>query len=285
MTEKEILLTSILDCSRTALYADRLNLDAQAAKGLSRALSLRSRGFPLQYILGEMEFFGLKFKVDKRVFIPRPETELLVETAIRKIANRLPAGRQDKSQIATILDIGTGSGCIAVSLAKFLPSCEITAIDISYDALAVAKENAILNSVSEKINFIQSDLFTPLETREQPGNRKISLTGFTEYGLIISNPPYIRSGDIKNLQREVKYEPRLALDGGYDGLDFYHKIVNEAPNFLKKGGWLLLEMGFKQCGKIRSILQKSKNFEIMDVLRDYSGIERVMVARRLDIDG
>ena len=299
MTEEEILLTSILNCSRTALYTDSLNLNTQAIQELSEALYLRSRGFPLQYILGETEFFGLKFKVDRRVFIPRPETEILVETAIKYVTSHQPEGsglasdsqshQPPVTSQARILDIGTGSGCIAIGLAKFLPQAQITAIDVSKDALEVAKENAILNSVSERISFVQSDLFTPLETTEQLGNRKMSLTGFTGYGIrdtgydiIVSNPPYIRSSDIKNLQRELNYEPRLALDGGSDGLNFYRRLIKETHKFLKREGWLLMEMGFGQSRKIENILQKSKNFEIMDAVKDYSGIERVLAARRTE---
>lgn len=265
MTEKEILLTSILNCPRSSLYNGDFSLDAKARKSLSRCLSLRSQGFPLQYILGEVEFFGLIFKVDKRVFIPRPETEILVETAINKLKDR-------KGELR-LLDLGTGSGCIAISMAKFLPSAKITAVDISMEALSLAEENARMNSVSDRISFMQSDLLSSAAGPAKGGS------GAT-FDLIVSNPPYIRSQEIEHLQKELKYEPRIALDGGCDGLDFYRRIIQDAPGFLKKDGLLLMEIGFSQCPKIKNFLQMSHNFEIMDIIKDYSGIERVLVAKK-----
>lgn len=264
MTEKEILLSSILNCSRGALYGQDWSLNDEQAKRLSEVLSLRSQGFPLQYILGEVEFFGLAFRVDNRVLIPRPETEILVEAVINLVTT---SPRHHVNSHIKILDIGTGSGCIAVCLAKFLPQAAITAIDISFDALSLAKENALRNSADKNISFIQSDLLSAV---------RYSLSA---YDLIVSNPPYIASADLAALQKEVRCEPALALDGGKDGLYFYYKIITEAPKFLNENGLLLLEMGFAQCAKIKNILQKSNNFEIINVVKDYSGIERVITAK------
>jgi release factor glutamine methyltransferase len=258
MTEKELLLTSILNCSRSSLYNGDFSLKPKELKKLSRCLSLRSEGFPLQYILGEVEFFGLILKVDKRVFIPRPETEILVERAIAIL-------QSSGLEVQRILDIGTGSGCIAISLSKFVKNAEVTAIDISNPALEIAKQNASLNNV--KVNFLTSDLFSNCELPT------------ANYELIISNPPYVRSQDIKHLQKELRYEPRIALDGGCGGLDFYRRIIQDAPVFLKKDGLLLMEIGFGQCNKIKNLLQMSHNFEIIDIVKDYSGIERVIAAR------
>ena len=265
MTEKEILLTSILNCSRSALYSEKRSLNTEQEKRLSEALSSRSRGFPLQYILGEVEFFGLVFKVDQRVLIPRPETEILVETVLNKIKNQ-------KSKIK-ILDVGTGSGCIAISLAKFLTFARVTAIDISGDALSAAKENASTNSVSNRINFIQSDLFSVFEENNFDNC-------LANYDIIISNPPYVRSGDINGLQKELTYEPGMALDGGGDGLDFYRRIIAEAGNFLKKEGRLFLEIGFGQREDIEKIVSAGNGFSIEEIIKDYSGIARVMIMRR-----
>ena len=262
MTEKEILLTSILNCSRSALYSQEWSLNDAQAKRLSEALSSRSQGFPLQYILGEVEFFGLVFKVDQRVLIPRPETEILLETVLKS------AGGQMK-----ILDIGTGSGCIAVSLAKFLPEAQIDALDVSPEALSLAQENAINNSVEERIDFLQSDLFSVFK-KNNVNNR------LGNYDIIISNPPYVRSHDINDLQKELKYEPGMALDGGGDGLDFYRRIIAEAGNFLKKEGRLFLEIGFGQRDDIEKIVSAGNGFIIEEIIRDYSGIERVMIMRR-----
>ncbi len=263
MTETELLLTSILNCSRAGLYSGNVSLNVSQAEKLSRSVCLRSQGIPLQYILGETEFFGLNFKVNNSVLIPRPETEILVEEAIKAASGfRLqPSG-------INILDLGTGSGCIAVSLAKFLREGQITAIDVSADAITLAKENARLNKVEAQINFIQSNLFSAICGLRTP------------FDLIVSNPPYIPGDDISGLQREVRYEPRSALEGGKDGLDFYRLIINDSPKFLKDDGLLMMEMGYGQSGRIKNIFEKTDNFEIIGIVKDYSDIERVVIARQ-----
>ena len=266
MTEEEILLTSISNCSRAHLYTADVSLDAQKYKRLSQCLSLRSQGFPLQYILGEVEFFGLVFKVDRRVFIPRPETEILVETVLE-----IASSSTFHAPGLNILDIGTGSGNISITLAKLLKDCRIIAMDISKQAIVVAKNNAVLNGVETKISFIKQDLFNPQPAARSPQPKS--------FDFIVSNPPYICSQDIGHLQRELGFEPRIALDGGSDGLNFYRRIVCQAHQFIAKGGLLFMEMGFGQCPKIKELLQASGNFEIMDIVRDYNDIERVMVAR------
>ena len=259
MTEKEILLSSILSCSRSALYSQEWSLNAAQAKKLSEAIFLRSQGVPLQYILGETEFFGLMFQVDERALIPRPETEILVEMVLKSAAGQMK-----------ILDIGTGSGCIAVSLAKFLPEAQIDALDVSFEALSLAKENALINSADKNINFLQSDLFSVFK-KNNANNRLRS------YDIIISNPPYVRSGDINGLQKELAYEPRMALDGGADGLDFYRRVIAEAGNFLNKEGLLFLEIGFSQGEDIEKIVFAGNDFAVDEIIKDYSGIERVMI--------
>jgi release factor glutamine methyltransferase len=160
--------------------------------------------------------------------------------------------------------LGTGSGCIAVSLAKFLPDAEITAVDISEEALKVAAENAAAHNV--KINFICSDLF--------------SVPSLSKYDIIVSNPPYVACAQIAKLQREVRAEPAIALDGGGDGLEFYHRIINDCPDHLEAGGFLIMEIGFDQRKRIENIFKKSKNFEIIEIVKDYNNIDRVIVARR-----
>lgn len=266
MTEKEILITSILNCSRSALYSQDWTLNGAQEKRLSEVLFLRSQGFPLQYILGEVEFFGLVFKVDQRVLIPRPETEILVEAVINLAT---PASGGAGSHLK-ILDIGTGSGCIAVSLAKSLPEVQIDALDVSHEALVLAKENAVKNCVNERINFIQSDLFLIFNA-----NNANNCLG--SYDIIISNPPYLRSCDIAQLPREVRFEPRIALDGGDDGLDFYRGIIQESAKFLKKDGFLFFEIGFSQRKGIEEIIGRQDIMRLSEVRKDYSGIERVMV--------
>ena len=287
MREIELLLCGILNCNRADLYLNKIfepvnrkefyfaNLDIFLVKTrlnqwepekillLQDAIKRRINGEPLQYILGKTEFMGLEFKVAPGVFIPRPETEILVEKAIDLLSNQKPVTRNQK-----ILDIGTGSGCIAVSLAKNLADVEITAIDISSEALEIAIENATFNDVDNKIRFVQSDLFTTYDLRPMT------------YDLIISNPPYIPTNDIDKLAKEISFEPRIALDAGTDGLEFYRKIILKAADYLKNGGFLLMEMGFDQAEAIKDIVRAHRRFEIVEVVLDYSEIERVIILRK-----
>lgn len=262
MNETELLFTDILNCNRLSLYLNKdIFLDKAKSFLVSGVLKRRIRGEPLQYILGKTEFMGLEFKVTPHVFIPRPETEILVETAI-KIGYRLwVIGHRLK-----ILDIGTGCGNIAISMARNLLYCEMDAIDISDNALKVALSNAKLNNA--KVNFIQSDLLNTYNL--QPNT----------YDLIVSNPPYIPTVEIEALQPEVKYEPHMALDGGKDGLDFYRRIINKAPRYLRKDGFLIMEMGFNQKDAIKNIFQKTGYFEIIELIKDYNNIDRIIIAKK-----
>jgi release factor glutamine methyltransferase len=262
MNETELLFTQILNCNRQDLYLDRDKLlDKKNSELISGVLKKRAVGQPLQYILGKTEFMSLEFKVSPDVFIPRPETEILVETAIK--VTKSPGQPVTK---LNILDMGTGSGCIAISLAKLLPHIAVTATDISCAALEVARENAKLNDVS--INFIQSNLFCAYDLRP------------TTYDLIISNPPYIPTSEIQKLQREVRFEPRIALDGGSDGLNFYRRIIKNSPAYLEDNGYLILEMGFTQRKAIEKIADTSRRFSIVRIVRDYNNIDRVIVLKK-----
>ena len=257
MNEAELLFSSIFNCNRLSLYLNKKSLlDKDNAGFVSSVLRRRINGEPIQYILGKTEFMGFEFKVTPDVLIPRPETEILVETALKYVSGR------------NILDIGTGSGNIAISLAKLLQNINITAIDISEKAVEIALKNAKLNNVQGKIKFIKNDLFT------------CDVLGETCYDIIVSNPPYIPSKEIDKLQPEIKYEPRIALDGGLDGLDFYRCLIAGSIKYLKKGGLLILEMGFNQSEALKNIFQKFEDFEIIEVVKDYNNIERVIVARR-----
>lgn len=264
MNEAELLFTEILNCNRLDLYLNKkLYLDKDNSTFISSALKRRIYGEPIQYILGKTEFMGLSFKVNKDVFIPRPDTEILVETVV-KLASSVNWSVPELN----ILDLGTGSGCIAISLAKSLKNAKLTATDISKEALEIAKENALLNNV--EINFLQSDLFNsyPLP--------------LTPYHLIISNPPYIPTQELDNLQLEIKYEPRMALDGGEDGLDFYRWISKLVPAYFKVNGFLIMEMGFKQKDALKDILEKSGDFKIIEIVKDYNNIDRVIVAQYIN---
>ena len=264
MNETELLFTNILNCNYLSLYLNKdIFLDKAKSSLVSSVLRRRIRGEPLQYILGKTEFMGLEFKVTADVFIPRPETEILVEAVIKQLSVV-----SCQLSVVNILDIGTGSGCIAVSLAKLLPNVKITAIDISQKAIEIAQYNALLNNVSDKIRFIHSNLFTSCN---------LQVTG---YDIIVSNPPYIPAVEIEALQPEVKYEPHMALDGGKDGLDFYRRIIDKMPCYLRKDGFLIMEMGFNQKNAIKSIFQKSGYFEIVELIKDYNNIDRVIIAKK-----
>ncbi|MCX5712588.1 MAG: peptide chain release factor N(5)-glutamine methyltransferase [Candidatus Omnitrophica bacterium] len=262
MNEAELLFSRMLKCDKLSLYLNRkTKLGRKNGEFASLVLRKRVSGYPLQYILGKADFFGEEFLVTEAVFIPRPETEILVETAL-KLGLRV----KGKGLKLNILDLGTGSGCIAIFLAKLLHGADITATDISVKALEVAKENARLHHVN--INFIQGDLF---DTYPLP---------LTTYHLIVNNPPYIASQEINKLQPEISFEPRMSLDGGKDGLDFYRKIIKQAPLYLKDDGILAFEIGFDQLARIEKILQKQPNMRIIDIIRDYAGIERVVIAQK-----
>lgn len=259
MTEHELILTSVLNCRRVDLYVDSRPLTEKDEKKILTISRRRKNGEPLQYILGSCEFMGLKFLVNEKVLIPRPETELLVEAAIEENKN---AG-----YALQVLDLGTGSGNIAVSLAKFL-DCHVTTVDCSEEALAVAVKNATLNGVLDKMKFIHSDLFSLI--REESPKPPL-------FDIIISNPPYIRTEDIQGLAREVRSEPRMALDGGADGLDFYRRIANEAGFFLKPKGHIFLEIGDGQKDQVVEIFKRTKQFTLKETIRDYRQTERVLI--------
>ncbi|MFC1709634.1 peptide chain release factor N(5)-glutamine methyltransferase [Candidatus Omnitrophota bacterium] len=264
MNELELILTDILKCSRTDLYLNykSITFKDREFRTLERILKDRGRVKPIQYILGHTDFMGLRLNTRKGVLIPRPETEILVETVIseaQKINNR-------KSKLK-VLDVGTGAGCIAVALAKLSQNSDITATDISKEALDLAKENAKLNSVVNKIRFIKSDLFS----------HKI-FEGKIKFDIIVSNPPYVPTFEIPTLGAIVNNEPEIALDGGMDGLDFYRRISKEARKFLNKEGRLILELGYGQSGEIKELF--SCGWAIDKFIKDYQNIDRVCIIKR-----
>lgn len=214
---------------------------------------------PLQYIIGKEKFFGLDFLVNEDVFIPRPETEVLVETTLEIVK-----GTRHETQDTRILDLCTGSGCIAIALTKNALNCKILASDVSDKALEIAKENAILNGVYDKGSFIKSDLFKNIDGK---------------FDIIVSNPPYIARAEFESIQKEVLREPRLALDGGEDGLSFYRRIFDEAPLYLKRGGYCMVEIGYGQREAVREIMERQGNFKVIDVRKDQYGIDRVITAK------
>ena len=261
----EVLLRHVLGVKTAELYLDfDLVLNAAAEREFKKLLLRRAGREPVAYITSHREFWSLDFVVTPEVLIPRPETELLVERAL-KLATRLPG-----MSALNILDLGTGSGAIAVSLAKELPQARISAVDISAVAIEIACLNARRHGVEDRVEFFCGNLFEPV-TAEREG-----------YDLIVANPPYIRSGDLPALAPEVwKWEPITALDGGADGLLYYRRIIAAAGDYLKSGGSILLELGDAMGEAVAQLFADAGGFDPAQVYRDYTGKERVIVAAKL----
>ena len=249
--EAEWMLCAVLGLDRVGLYVnfDRLLSDAELA--LYRGMvARRARREPLQYILGTQEFMELEFDVTPAALIPRRDTEVLVAEAVKRA---VPTGR--------ILDIGVGSGCIAVALARALPHAEVLGVEKSAEALALARHNA--GKLGARVTLFEGSLLEPF-----PGQR---------FDLIVANPPYIPTGDLDGLQPEVRdFEPRGALDGGADGLDFYRLIIPAAPEYLAPGGLLLQEVGIGQADAVQEMIEATGRFGGLFTARDTAGIDRVV---------
>ncbi len=231
----EILLAHVLKCDRISLYVDLFRpVETDELAQFKALLKRRTEGIPTQYLTGSASFYGRKFLVDERVLIPRPETELLVEQVLEQLLKDKPA---------RVLDVCTGSGCVALSVAAERPLTSVWATDISADALALAKENANRLQLDARVTFFLSDLFAAL-----PKDAK--------FDVVVSNPPYVRQSDMDTLQREVRQEPRLALDGGDDGLTVIARLAAEAPRFLKPGGLFAIEIGDEQGPAVSALLAR-----------------------------
>lgn len=227
----------------------------------SKILSLvkkRSEGYPLQYLLGQWEFYGYPFKVNENVLIPRADTELIIE-------NVLEICRKNNLTSPKIADLCSGSGCIAITLKKQIPSAEVYAMEISKKAVEIIHSNAVLNNV--EINILNDDVLNP-ETENLP-----------IFDIIVSNPPYLTQQEMDTLQKEVTFEPSLALFGGADGLDFYRRMTSVWKNFLRKDGWLIYESGDGQHEDIKNILGKN-NFYNITLSRDLNNIIRNVTAQK-----
>ena len=256
--DAETLLLGVLERNRAWLLA---HIDEELDRGVAIRymvlIKLRYKGEPIQYLAGQSEFYGLPIRVSAGVLIPRPETEHLVDRAIM-LAARFQAPR--------IVDVGTGSGCIAIALARHLPEAKITAIDLSSKALIRASESASLNQVSPRIRLLEGDLLAPVA-----GER---------FEIIVSNPPYVPLTDRETLSVEVReYEPALALFAGDDGLEVYRRLIPAAFDALIPGGYVALEIGFGQSPVINTLLARS-GFEEIEFVPDLQGIPRVACARR-----
>lgn len=263
----ELLLAHSLNFSREGLYRNlHRPLKRRDKEALERLIQRRISGEPLQYILGHQEFWSIDFKVDPRVLIPRPETELLVEQSL------LILSKNSFKRIPSVLEIGTGSGAIAIALAKEVTNIFLVATDISREALRLAKENARSAGLGHQIKFVNGDLFSSLRSSKEEGT----------FDMILSNPPYIHRLELQTLAREVKeYEPMIALDGGEDGLEFYRRMIPEAPFYLREGGWLLLEVGQGQGSLVSKWMEEEGDFLKPECILDLSGIERVVKAQKI----
>jgi release factor glutamine methyltransferase len=254
--EAEWMLCDILGLDRVGLYVNfDKPLTAAELAHFRGMVAKRARREPLQYILGTQEFMGLDFEVAPAVLIPRHDTETLVEEAVRRGGNA-----------RKVLDIGVGSGCIAIALARLLADAEVFGVEQSPEALAIARRNAEKHGVT--VTLREGTLFEPF-----PGER---------FDLIVSNPPYIPTGDLAGLQPEVRdFEPREALDGGPDGLSFYRSIIPAAPDYLKSGGWLLFEVGIGQAEQVLGLFEETGRYGELFTAKDPGGIERVVGGRVL----
>jgi release factor glutamine methyltransferase len=256
--EARVLFEHAAGLDRAALLArGRDPVGPRAASRYERLLGERSRRAPLAYVTGEREFWSLRLRVDRRVLVPRPETETLVEAALERIG---PGAR--------VADVGTGSGAVVIALAHERASGVFYGTDRSPAALAVARANAAELGVAQRITFLEGDLLAPL-------------AGLPEaLDALVSNLPYIPTADLEGLQTEVRdFEPRAALDGGPDGLALIARLIEGAPALLRGGGWLLLEIGAGQAGPVRSLLRRG-GFAGIETRADLAGIERVVAARR-----
>jgi len=255
--EAELLLSATLGLDRIGLYVNfERPLDADELAAFRERVRRRAQREPLQYILGETEFWSLMFNVDPAVLVPRADTEVLVEEALARVAGA-----------ARVLDVGTGSGAIAIALAHDKPEIQVTALDCSESALEVARGNARRNGVADRVMCLAGDL------EALPAG---------PFEMIVSNPPYIPTKDWQGLMPEVRdHEPRLALDGGGDGLDAYRQLARQACRILVPGGWLLVEVGIDQAKEV-STLFKAAGLKEIGQRDDYAGIPRVVMAKSKD---
>jgi len=271
--DSKILYCFLMHVSNAKLILEyqRVLPDAQCDEYF-KLLDVRSAGVPLQYIVGFQEFMGLNFKVNESVLIPRQDTETLVEEAINVINENKLAGEEltiRKKKEYEVLDMGSGSGCIGISIAKLCKNVKVTCSDLSEDALKVARQNAERLGVGRDMNFTAGNMLLPFKGRFKT----------RRFDMIISNPPYIRTAVIPTLQREIKeHEPMVALDGGADGLDFYRAVIPEIPTFLKKEGVVMFEIGADQMADVKGMLEANEAFENVKGLQDLAHRDRVVFA-------
>lgn len=261
----ELLLCSILNSNRVDLYLNKDEiLKQEVKKTFDRFLEERASGKPIQYITGSTEFLDLEFKVDPRALIPRPETEILTLSVIEHFKNE----KREKEALK-IVDLGTGSGVIALTLAKNFVNSFVYATDISKDALELAAENAERHEVEDRIELVLGDLFQPLENRNLQNSMDC----------VISNPPYVKDDDSKSLPTEITdFEPRVALFSGEDGLKFHRAIVRGSRAYLRGCGLLALEVGWENGEELAEFIRKEGLYQNIKIIKDLAGIKRIVRA-------
>ncbi len=257
--ESEVLLRHFGQVNRVDFFTGAKTVSLTARRRIQKATEARLSGRPLDYILKKSCFYGLTFFVSKDVLIPRPETEILVEETLLILNQKI-------SKKARVLDIGTGSGCVAVSLTIYRPDCRMTALDVCPKALDGARRNIRFHGLDKKIKLVSSDLFAAFGD-----SRK------AYWDVIVSNPPYVALSEIKDSLRQ---EPLLALNGGRSGLDALMAILEKGPHYLKSGGWLLMEIGYGQSKRLAAILRAADSFKNFYFVKDYLRVERVLVAQK-----
>jgi release factor glutamine methyltransferase len=263
--DAEVLLAHARACKRIELYTAFEDLAAEELRERFRALvKERAAGKPVAYLVGQREFFSLPFEVTADVLIPRPETELVVVRALDLAKPWKAAGREDLA----IADVGTGSGILAVTLAKHLPQSRLTAIDVSAAALAVAHRNAAKHGVADRIALVEGDVLSAIDAA-------------TRFDLIVSNPPYVTTAEIASLADTVRrFEPRLALDGGPEGTTIIERLLPQAGERLRPGGWLLVEISPMIAGRVEQLVDATAGLVRRPTLKDLAGLARVVQAER-----
>ena len=262
----KILIEYVFKISKEKLilkYKDEIN--DKKVEEFRKLLKKLENGIPIQYIINNQEFMGLNFYVDENVLIPQPDTEILVEEVIKIAETKTTSNQTIINNNLQILDMCTGSGAIAVSLASYIDKSEIDAVDISQKALEITEKNAKENKVEKKIKEIESNLYKNI--------------GEKKYDIIVSNPPYIKHEVIKKLDKQVQKEPLIALDGGDDGLEFYRKIIKQSPKYLKKDGYLCLEIGYDQKDEVINLLNTENKYKNIYSKKDLYGNDRIVIAQ------
>nr|WP_218644620.1 peptide chain release factor N(5)-glutamine methyltransferase [Thiomicrorhabdus cannonii] len=268
--DAELLLAAALNCSRTHLFTwPEQRLTHQQSEQFNDLLVQRLQGRPIAHILGQREFWGLALNVNASTLIPRPDTEILVETALEKLRENCPqktqqAGSDDPYPACRVLDLGTGTGAIALALKSERPDCEMTGVDFSLEAVHLAQRNA--DALTLTVRFLQSDWFNALQ-------------GAAPFALIVSNPPYIEENDPHLSQGDVRFEPLSALTSGEDGLDDIRMITAQAGAFLQPGGWLIIEHGYNQAAAVQQLF-KMQGFTQVETRHDYGGNPRITLGQK-----